>query len=1054
MLHFHSHEVRARRIVPFAVRVAACLLILLAPQLASRADAQGTTGRITGVVTDSGTNRPLAGVQVSVAGARLGAATDAAGRYSINSVAAGTHVIEARRLGFRQSSRADVVVTAGSVTTVDLRLTGVPLTLEAVVSTGVVDPTSGTRVPFTVGRVDAANAPVPATNAVETIQGKIAGVTVVPTGQPGTGTNILLRSPTSINKSNSPLIVVDGVILSQSFDASTADLESLDIESVEVVKGAAAASLYGSRASAGVIQIRTKRGAGLPTGPTRITARTEVGMNSLANNKHWAQYNYYMVDSSASTYVDAAGMPVTRANRVPKPIYSRFQSSPYPDSVYDQIQRFFDPGQTYKNSVTMAQNAGRTNWLLSLVNSKQDGVVLNSGAFGQTDVRLNLDHQLRDNLRISFSGFGSRSIRRDLNSNTFFQLINQAPDVNLLTPDPDGTPYIFQPDPQGREPNPLYVLATQFRQRKSARTLGSLESRFTPLGWLSFDGNISYDRSDRNNDYFLDQGLKSPTFGSGDPGEISKTNGTTDALNASTSANLLGRYRALTLRSTLRALIERENNAVVVADGTNFAAPGVSSLDNAQQRFVSSTLESIRSTGYFATLGADYGGRYIFDGLIRRDGSSLFGPEERWHKYYRLSGAWRMASESWWPFKGTINEFKPRISRGTAGGRPDFADQFETFAFSPGGGLVKSTLGNKALKPELSRETEVGVDAIVKDRYSLQLSYASNKVTDQLIQVPLAGFYGYTTQWQNAGTVVGNTLEGTLQAQILRGPNLTWQLGVVADRSRNKITEFNRSCFTTNTIAYRCAGSTLGSMYGFQFLKQAGGLPADAQARAGEFQTNDDGLLVWVGPNNSFKDGETKKLWGTGTAIGNSNYAWGMPIVQRDANGNNAVVQIGDGTPRFHYGVSNNVGWRDLTFYALVDVNVGGNVYDQTNQRMYQYGRSSDVDQAGKPQELKKIVDYYVNLYSANNPVDYFVEDAGFVKLREVSVRYQVPRRFSSALSRVGATGASLSLIGRNVLTWTKYKGYDPEVGGTIVRLDSFDYPRYRTFTGSVELNF
>ncbi|HXF24161.1 MAG TPA: SusC/RagA family TonB-linked outer membrane protein [Gemmatimonadaceae bacterium] len=1035
--------------------LAMSLFAVPAPGSARAQGATNPSSRITGVVTDSLGNHPVAGVQVTVTGGRLGAITDAEGHYTINGVAPGTHTIDARRLGFKPLTRPGIVVNEGAATTLNLKIVSVPLMLEAVVSTGVVDPTSGTRVPFTVGRVDAENAPVPSANAVETIQGKIAGVTVVPSGQPGTGTNIVLRSPTSINKSNSPLIVVDGVILSQAFDGSTADLESLDIESVEVVKGAAAASLYGSRASSGVIQIRTKRGASLAEGPTHITVRSEIGTSSIANKKHWAKYNYYMVDSAATTYLNAAGAPVTRATRVPKPIFSRFQDSRYPDPTYDQIQRFFDPGQTYKNSVTMAQNGGRTNWLLSLVNSNQDGVVLNAGTYGQNDVRLNLDHQLRDDWRISFSGFGSRSKRRDLNANTFFQLINQAPDVNLLQPDPDGTPYIFQPDPEGREPNPLYVLATQFRERKSARTLGSLASHYGPLSWLSFDADVSYDRSDRNLSYFLDQGLKSPTFGSaGDPGRITQTQGTTDALNASTSANLLGHFKALTLRSTLRALIEREDNSVVIADGTNFAAPGVRSLDNAQNRFVSSTLESVRSTGYFGTLGANYGDRYIFDGLIRHDGSSLFGPEERWHKYYRWSGAWRMASESWWPFKGLINEFKPRISRGTAGGRPSFADQFETFDFTTGGGLEKNTLGNKALKPELSTETEFGLDMIMKDRYSVQLSYAKNRVTDQLIQIPLPGFYGYTTQWQNAGTVEGNTVEATFQAQILRGPKLTWQLGLVADRSRNRITEFDRSCFTTNTIAYRCAGSTLGSMYGFAFLKQAAGLPTGAQARAAEFQANDDGLLVWVGPGNTYKEGETKKLWGTSTTIGTNNYGWGMPILQQDANGNTAVRKIGDGTPRFHYGISNNVGWHDLTFYTLLDVNVGGNAYNQTNQRMYQYGRSSDVDQAGKPQEDKKIVDYYVNLYSANNPVDYFVEDAGFVKLREISMRYQLPRSFSGALSRVGASGASLSLIGRNVLTWTKYKGYDPEVGTPNVRLDSFDYPRYRTFTTSVEINF
>ena len=194
------------------------------------------------------------------------------------------------------------------------------------------------------------------------------------------------------------------------------------------------------------------------------------------------------------------------------------------------------------------------------------------------------------------------------------------------------------------------------------------------------------------------------------------------------------------------------------------------------------------------------------------------------------------------------------------------------------------------------------------------------------------------------------------------------------------------------------------------------------------------------------------------TTIGTGNYAWGMPITAKDAAGNAALVQIGDGTPKFHWGVSNNVGWRDFSFYGLVDVQVGGDVYNQTNQRMYQYGRSADVDQTGKPQDLKKPVDYYVSLYAANAPTDYFVENGGFVKLRELSVRYKLPRNVMGALSRVGARGASLSLIGRNLLTFTDYKGYDPEVSAsnrpTVIKLDSFGYPRYRTITGSVQVEF
>jgi hypothetical protein len=165
-------------------------------------------------------------------------------------------------------------------------------------------------------------------------------------------------------------------------------------------------------------------------------------------------------------------------------------------------------------------------------------------------------------------------------------------------------------------------------------------------------------------------------------------------------------------------------------------------------------------------------------------------------------------------------------------------------------------------------------------------------------------------------------------------------------------------------------------------------------------------------------------------------------------------VQIGDGNPDYHWGISNSVTWRAFDFYALVDAQVGGDAYNQTNQRMYQWARSGDVDQAGKAQELKKPIEYYVALYAANDPTDYFVEDASFVKVREVSVRYRLGGRVLNALSRFGARGVSMSLIGRNLFTFTDYKGYDPEVGGTVVRLDSFDYPRYRTITGSFEITF
>ena len=1019
--------------------------------LTDTAAAQGT-GRITGTVTDSALGRGLGNAQISVSGVRTRSETDEQGRYTVVGVPAGTYTVEARRIGYRRGVVANVVVTDGGTATADIALVTAPLTLEAVVTTGVVDPTSGTRVPFTVARVDAANAPVPPSNALETIQGKVSGVTIVPVGQPGGGTNILLRTPTSINKSNAPLIVVDGVIQSTSFDAASADLESMNIESIEIVKGAAAASLYGSRAQAGVIQIRTRRGDAETQGPTRVTARSEIGTNQLAGKIDWARYHYYETNA-AGEYVDGTGTVVLRENRVARPVYERFQDVTYRDPIYDQVDRFYNPGQFYKNSINMSQNAGRTNWFMSYVNSKEDGVVLNAGAYQQNDLRLNLDHNLREDFLVRFSGYHSRSARQNLYDDTFFDLINQAPDVDLLTPDVDGTPFAYQLDPEGREENPLYVLATESNERKRNRTQGSIEGRYAPLSWLSFDANVSYDRSDRRNDFFLDQGLKTEGFALGGPGEIEQIAGTTDAINSAASANLIGRRGPLTLRSTLRAVMERERNQTTEASGEQLSAPGVRNLENAQVQFTESLLEEIRANGYFVTLGGEYDGRYIFDGLVRRDGSSLFGSEETWNTYYRVSAAYRMANESWWPLP-MFTEFKLRASQGTAGGRPDFEDQFETFDFLAGGGLEKVTLGNRFLKPEHATETEVGFDAILRDRYSFQLSFVRNRVVDQLIQIPLAGFYGYEFQWQNAGTVEGNSIEATFEADLIQRSDLRWRLGVVADRGRHKITRFDAPCFQRNNIQFICAGENLRAMYGFRFIQAASELPSDAQASADQFAVNDEGLLVWVGPGNAYTDGETSQLWGTSATIGTGTYQWGMPITLKDAGGSAAVVKIGDGNPDFRVGLSNSVNWKNWSLYGLLDIQKGGQLYNQTNQRMYQWGRSADVDQAGKPQELKKPVEYYIALYAANDPTDYFVEDAGYVKLREMSLRYRFGAGFQRVLSRMGASNASIAVIGRNLLTFTDYKGYDPDVGGTIVRQDSFDYPRYRTITGSFEITF
>jgi len=1022
-----------------ATKLATALLILLSAAGAARAQ-----GRVTGVVTDSGSSAPVSGVNITIVNSRLGAVTGDDGRYVINNVPAGTYMVEARRLGYAPIRKIGVVVTAGQPVTVDFRIQSAALHLQETVITGVVDPTAGTKVPFSVGRVTKDDAPVPPMNAVAAIQGKVAGVAVMPPAQPGGGVDVVLRTPTSINKGNSPLFVVDGVILT----SSSADLNSLDIESVEVIKGAAASSLYGSRAAAGVIQIRTSRGNSLANGQTQFSFRSEMGTSTLAHDMPRAQYHFYLTNDKGE-YVNTAGAVVSRDLRVPRPAATRFQDVSYVVPTYNPAAQIFNPGNVMTNSFTVAQNGEKTNFQTTISKQRQDGVLRDHGGYDRTDARINLDHRPRDDFQLSMSAYHSKSVREDLNGDIFFNLTSAAPDMNLLQPDPDGTKYIFQPDPQGVHPSPLYMAETEQNFTTRARTLGSLDVRYTPRTWLAVDANASYDRADANSSSFLDRGLKTEATTAGGPGSLSLDNSAVSSINASSTLSVLKDFGALTTRTSLRALVEKQTNTSATASGTNFAVAGVPRLDAALSRNSSSSSSELRSEGYFFSAGLDYGSRYIVDGLVRRDASSLFGPGEQWHTYHRVSGAYRIAEESWWPWR-RVNEFKLRASQGLAGTRPSFADQFETYTISSNGSLAKSTLGNRFLKPETARETEYGLDVIFDNRYSLQLSSVHTKTTDELVQIPLPGALGFTTQWQNAGTVVGTTLEATLEAQIYRSRALSWKLGVTADRSRHHISEFNRSCVRTATISFRCVGEDLSTMYGNAFVHTLADMPVTQRTTDGVFEVNDDGLLVAVGQGSHYTDGK----WGTTVLSNGVTYPWGMPIILLDSTGQQAVVRIGSGNPRFHYGVSNNVRWKGVEFYGLLDTQAGGNIYDQNKQRSYQYQRDADVDQTGKPQELKKTIDYYSLVYNGNAIEDWFVEPGGFVKLRELSVKYNLPQRLVSRIPGNRGAGASISIVGRNLKTWTRYRGYDPEAGTVTNRLDTYAYPQYRSFTGVFQLHF
>lgn len=1049
------------------IAVLSCALILL-PILAA-GQQQGLV--ISGKVTDEAGN-PLPGTNVVLKGYDLGAAADLNGAYRFvvpaRYMSGDEGELSAAFIGYH-STTEDVVMSPGSIT-VDFELKMDVLEMDAVVVTGVAEATPKTMLPFTVARVSNEQVEmVPASNAIASLQGKVSGVTMVKgSGKPGTGISVRLRTATNIEGSNAPLYIVDGVILG----SSNVDIDALDIESMEVVKGAAAASMYGSRAANGVINIKTKRGNLLGVGETRIRFRNEFGLNQFVekeyrNDSH--EYKTAEVDGELQ-FVDDAGAVVGFGQSVlDDDLGYAIQDNKFPGKIYDHLNLFFDPGYYYTNTVSISQHKPGTNYLLALSNLKETGVVDGLDGYGRQSVRLNLDHKVREGLNLSTNAYYASSRRDDPQGtiNPFFSLMFMNPNADLLADNDDGTPYKIKPDPRTQEENPLYAINNMDLEFRRKRLMGGFNLNWAPVTWFNIEANFSYDRGDGINTTYYPNGFKSVDGQNVPTGYYRRFNWADEAINSSLTASFYKTFGDLAAKFKLRAMVETDDYEETDANGQNLAVNDVPDLGVVQDAVsVNSYQSAVRAVGYYASLDIDWQEKYILGLLFRYDGSSLFGKDERYHPYYRGSIAWRASKEEFW-FTDKINEFKVRYSYGTAGIRPGFAAQYETF--SVGGGIVsKGTLGNKELKPAFSIEQEIGVEMAFLDRFSLDLTYANTVTDDQILQVPLPAVYGFSSQYQNAGTVEANSIEAELKAFILQTRDMSWSAGLVFDRYKQEITEFNRPPYAYGVSQvyafYYREGEVFGSMYGKKWITSKGDLPDTYDASL--FQKNDDGYIVPVGSGNSWKDGISSGLWGTTLNVAAAGedpveLNWGHPVLYVDPETGDNVLKIGDVIPDFSLGFNTTFKWKGLTFYALIDAQIGGDIYNNTRQWAYRELRHVDNDQAGKPEGEKKPITYYASLYDANSINSHFVEEGTYAKLREISLQYSFDRValgkvFGGFLANVFHR-ITVGVIGRNLLTLSNYSGFDPEVGAgdaTLMRIDAFGYPQYRTFTGILELEF
>jgi TonB-linked SusC/RagA family outer membrane protein len=1065
---------------------------LLAMSLAVATPAAAQTGAITGTIVSAETGEPLASAQVSVEGTGLGALTQANGRFLILRVPTGTYTVEAVLIGFA-TARQGITVTAGESAVVELRLAPQAISLSEIVVTGTAGATQRTKLAFDVAQVRAADIQVPNINVGNSLSGKVAGVTVVQgSGRPGAAPSILLRGPTMLDASGrnqDPLYIVDGVILG----ASLVDLDALDIQSVEVVKGAAAASLYGSRAANGVIQIRTKRGRAMADDQIRYTVRSEYGQSELASTPEdlLTEVHNYAVgadglflqeDGTTCAWLQCNSPALAGQWAAPgevKTAWNTVQDVPWPGQTYNQVERFFETGQFLQNYVSAEGRSGATNFHVSLSNLKDDGVMPGMEGFDRTNLRVNVDQAMNEQFQVQASAFYSRSEQGQLpesQGNPLFDLTRMPAGVDLLSQDSDGSgELVLNVDPTNNEsPNPLYEMYNRKYTEDHGRFLGSTNLRYTPRNWVDIDLNGSYDRLDTDISDFYPKGFRTITpSASLNDGQLYKYRSRLEALNASVTATLRHDFgERIRNRTQVRYLFEDQDYERVDADGYRFAVGDVPTMDNIDQE----TLESgsydrtIRADGYFAITNFDIYDKYVIDALVRNDGSSLFGEDQRRQWYYRIAGAWRLTEEPFFSLPG-VDELKLRYSLGTAGGRPNFEAQYETYSVS-GGRVSPVNLGNNNLKPEFSREHEFGLDAALLDnRVSLTLTYALANTRDQILPVPQAAYTGYQNQWRNAGNIESKSFEATLDVRLVDTDDFSWSAKLLFDRTRSEITELYVPPFNygvggqgLGSVFYARAGEEVGTFYGVHYATSCADLPEGTPCDG--FAVNDQGWLVWVGSG-----GLGSPQWGTDSdvTVRGSSVKWGTPFAGEctdpSTDERTLFCPVGNSIPDFNINLAQSFSYRGLSLYALLSHSSGFDVYNQPLQWGTFKRFSGIMDQRGIPQAEQKPVGYFDALYGVSGlqPSNVFVEDGTFTKLREVSLSYRFNANQLAAVPGLDRlTGLGLSLSGRNLFTITDYRGFDPEVGKTggdtgssaLARVEGYQYPNFRTFTAAIELIF
>jgi TonB-linked SusC/RagA family outer membrane protein len=990
---------------------------------ALRADAEAKQGAITGTVTDADTGEPLPGVSVAVEGTQLGAATGADGTYQIPGVEPGTYTVRASFVGYGDETEQAVEVSEGATTTVDFTMTQAVESLDEVVVvgygeqqrrdlTGAVSSVSSEEIEDI-----AVNDPALA------LQGRTPGVRITQnSGNPGEGARILVRGRTTLGN-NSPLVVVDGQITSSGLDA----IDPNNIESVSLLKGASATAIYGSRASAGVVLVETKRGTS--GGEPEVSFRAYRTSDRVAKKLDLLDRDAF-VEVNNEAAVNSGSAPVFGDD---------VNVSSLPDTDWqDQI---FRTGHKQNYQLSVSGGTEGLNYYVSGAYYRQEGV-LRGTDLDRYNLRVKGDYQVSEAFKIGNSISLSRVVDQEGATNAMLAEVTQYPPAVGVRQE-DGS---LAPGPTYTGIPPLLVYDKFYNnQTNENRLLGNVYGEYEFIDGLTLRSSLGVDyesSSERNFTGTWKVGNKA-----NETANLNRFEGSTRSL---LNENTLRYERLFGESHDLEALagytIESFRSEGLNASRQDFpgnddflrvldAGSGSSSLGGSYQEWA---IQSV-----LGRLNYTFRDRYLLTATVRADGSSRFAEGNRWGAFPSFALAWRVSEEPFMDGLDAVSNLKLRGSWGQIGNQEIGIYPYQTtvdlgqfYVLGDGQSLVPgiapTSLGNPDLSWETTTTTNLGVDlGLFEERLTLTADYYIKNTSDILVQVPVPFEVGVSgAPFRNVGEVRNTGVEFAVTHANTLGEDFSYDLSANASYNTNEVTElgrdqpiideYNGSRITIITQE----GSPINSIYGYEvvgvFPDEAAVENAPTQEGAGPgdlryADTNDDGKIT---PADRTVLGQAEPDWTFGLSGGANVWNFDLSFV--------------------FYGEQGKELYR--ASQATDGINPGEIGYGRLRNRWTPQNRNTSVPRVGS---------------SGNNNFgrssSFFTHSADFLRLKNLQVGYTLPQRLTESF-RVDRL--RIYAGGLNLFTISNYEGYNPEQTDAFDQQGAGSYPIPRSYQLGVQLRF